>query len=600
MPGPPASAPAVPAQSAPGAAGDPLEREAGRAADEAMRPALGSAQAIARPPAGAAGTGGSSGFALDAEARRFFEPRLGHNFAGVRIHADAGADASARALHARAYTLGEDIVFARGCYAPGTPQGRALLAHELAHVAQQSRGLGRGIQRAPGDPTDAGVPPDAALAVDPDKLDPDKNEEAARTRNPGLAQIDRGAPAQVNEDAVRAVVIDAFGSEENLNKEFEKLSPAVIAEVDKYAGADPAARTANRTQFFVRMRLYFDSWDATLEHFRSFVRVQRPPNVDVVLHKYAAARLERALDVLHSKGHPLPRIGVGFGLRGFHRDEFQTPGYMIHALGFAIDVAAAENPKIGFMRRSEVEHHDPTQIAATIGPAQAHMDIGASGPAIIEAMGKRTAQDPTLAAADDTDTVAKKFFQHFEQQFEQMRQGSLGFLGTISQGRRDALLKLRHEYFDVLEKLDAERKKGSKGSTAVISDLEARRLAKLKAIPALVTDWVSAIDADIAKEFTTHPGMDKLRAPSVIKGELKTARGRPGSGEEGGVAGARGEGKGHQPAGRRQRGPGAGQGPGAPRARRRGIQQGPGCCREGEAGPGQEGRRCRRRHQQGA
>jgi len=162
VPGPLRASPAVPAPSVPGAAGDSLEREAGRAGDEAMRPALGSAQVIPRPPAGAVGTGGSSGFGLDAEARRFFEPRLSHNFAGVRIHADAGADASARALHARAYTLGEDIVFARGRYAPGTPQGRALLAHELAHVAQQSRGLGRGVQRAPDDPTDTGVPPDAA------------------------------------------------------------------------------------------------------------------------------------------------------------------------------------------------------------------------------------------------------------------------------------------------------------------------------------------------------------------------------------------------------------------------------------------------------
>jgi hypothetical protein len=516
----PAFSPGSDALTAPDSAEDPLEREADRVGDEVMASASDSAHAIPRPSASTPGPRNSSGFALGAEMRGFFEPRLAHNLADVRIHADADADTSARALRARAYTVGKDIVFARGHYAPGTRRGRALLAHELAHVVQQSLGLGRGIQRAPDDPSDAGALPDAAPV-----LDPDVNEAAARARNPDLAQIDRGTRTpKENEAAVQAVVMEAFGSEDDLNKEFEKLSPAVIVEVDKYAAADLAARTANRTQFLVRMRLYFDSWALMLDHFRNFVAVKRPPNVDVVLHKDAAARLQRALDVLHSKGHSFPQIGVGFGLRGFHRGEFQTPGFMIHALGFAIDVAAAENPKIGFMKPDAgPERHDPFQIASSIDPTNAHMDMGASNPAIIEAMGKRTATDNTLAAADDTDAVAKEYFQHFEQQFDQMQQGSLGFLGTISKDHRDKLLKLRQDYFDVLTALAAERKKGPKGSAAIISDLEAQRLKLLTAIPALVTEWVSAIDVAIAKTFKMHPGMDKLRVPSDIAGELKTA-----------------------------------------------------------------------------
>jgi hypothetical protein len=71
-------------------------------------------------------------------ARALMEPRLGHDFGQVRVHADAKAAASARALNARAFTFGREIVFGAGQYAPQTAAGRRLLAHELAHVVQQS------------------------------------------------------------------------------------------------------------------------------------------------------------------------------------------------------------------------------------------------------------------------------------------------------------------------------------------------------------------------------------------------------------------------------------------------------------------------------
>lgn len=79
----------------------------------------------------------AGGQPLDSGTRSFMESRFGHEFGKVRIHADAGAAASARALHAHAYTVGSDIVFATGEYAPQTVKGKRLLAHELAHVVQQ-------------------------------------------------------------------------------------------------------------------------------------------------------------------------------------------------------------------------------------------------------------------------------------------------------------------------------------------------------------------------------------------------------------------------------------------------------------------------------
>ena len=75
---------------------------------------------------------------LSTPVRDFFEPRFGHDFTQVRVHADTRAAASARAVNARAFTVGRDIVFGAGYYTPETNEGRRLLAHELTHVVQQA------------------------------------------------------------------------------------------------------------------------------------------------------------------------------------------------------------------------------------------------------------------------------------------------------------------------------------------------------------------------------------------------------------------------------------------------------------------------------
>lgn len=82
----------------------------------------------------------SPGQPLDGAARRFMEPRFGHDFSRVRVHTDARAAESARAVNALAYTVGQNVVFDHGHYRPGAPEGRRLLAHELAHVAQGGAG----------------------------------------------------------------------------------------------------------------------------------------------------------------------------------------------------------------------------------------------------------------------------------------------------------------------------------------------------------------------------------------------------------------------------------------------------------------------------
>lgn len=79
----------------------------------------------------------SPGQPLDANTRAYMEPRFGQDFSGVRVHTDSQAAASAQAVNALAYTVGRDVVFGEGNYAPEGHEGRQLLAHELTHVVQQ-------------------------------------------------------------------------------------------------------------------------------------------------------------------------------------------------------------------------------------------------------------------------------------------------------------------------------------------------------------------------------------------------------------------------------------------------------------------------------
>jgi hypothetical protein len=80
----------------------------------------------------------SGGAPLPAATRAFFEPRFAADFSRVRVHTGARADSTAKAINAKAFTVGSNVVFAGGQYSPESHEGRGLLAHELVHVVQQS------------------------------------------------------------------------------------------------------------------------------------------------------------------------------------------------------------------------------------------------------------------------------------------------------------------------------------------------------------------------------------------------------------------------------------------------------------------------------
>ena len=153
-----------------------------------------------------------SGQSLDSSTRSFMERRFGHDFGNVRVHVDARAAASARSVNALAYTVGSDIVFRDGAFAPDDSSGRRLLAHELTHVVQQSdAGTTRGqpIQRQPDDTKEkegpaAHAPPEKPplAKTPPEKAPPEQTppEKAPAATTPPAKQPPRKTLKSENVD----------------------------------------------------------------------------------------------------------------------------------------------------------------------------------------------------------------------------------------------------------------------------------------------------------------------------------------------------------------------------------------------------------------
>lgn len=121
---------------------------------------------------------------MGAGMRTFMEPRFGQDFSGVRVHTDAKAASSAEALNARAYTVGNHVVFGAGQYSPH------LMAHELAHVVQQGAAASNTVvYRSSIDTTASPIEnreaPQSVIIPDGPECDPTKDE--------GFPNIKRGA-----------------------------------------------------------------------------------------------------------------------------------------------------------------------------------------------------------------------------------------------------------------------------------------------------------------------------------------------------------------------------------------------------------------------
>lgn len=173
------------ARFAVGPVNDAFENEADRIADRVVagnspsrvrttaiavqRSNTGHAASLQQAPASVGRTLARQGQPLEPPVRRDMEQNFGHDFSRVRVHTGALAEQSAREMGAHAYTVGRDVVFNAGQYAPQTQSGKHLLAHELTHVLQQSGQAGRTVQRevAP----DSGTSATASTTPQPPRQD---------------------------------------------------------------------------------------------------------------------------------------------------------------------------------------------------------------------------------------------------------------------------------------------------------------------------------------------------------------------------------------------------------------------------------------------
>lgn len=219
----PTSAPGRPRHASPkalSAAGVPRYLRGAAAADPQVDHALTTAR--------------DGGAPLPDALRTRYEAGLPGDFAGVRIHAGAAAAEAARGVQARAYTVGRDIVFGHGEFAPGQASGRRLLAHELAHVTQQAQG-GAALQRdgVAGSPAPVGLAAESEASRLALKFDTDEPQG-------GFAALFNLAGTPVTAD--------------NVNDSFELETPSIAALTEEKV----------RSKLYAGLRSYgrsvFDLW----------------------------------------------------------------------------------------------------------------------------------------------------------------------------------------------------------------------------------------------------------------------------------------------------------------------------------------------------
>jgi len=198
-----------------------LQRLAGNAS--VSRLVDGEAEQQRSPVLDVVGKGGGS--PLSNDVRADMESNLGADFGDVRVHDGGAAAESAAAVNARAYTVGNDVVFGSGGFQPDTPDGRHTLAHELTHVVQQRSG-----------PVDGTATGDGVALSDPDDRFEREAEATAtavgRGESPAATSTTSTAPVQRHADGddVTAQTMPADAAVQREGEEEEEMPAQAMAE----------------------------------------------------------------------------------------------------------------------------------------------------------------------------------------------------------------------------------------------------------------------------------------------------------------------------------------------------------------------------------
>jgi hypothetical protein len=236
-----------------------------------------------------------SGQPLDHGARTFMEERFGYDFSAVRVHTDAKAAESARAVSANAYTVGSQIAFDSARYAPGSVAGRRLLAHELAHVVQQNGAAprvqretyyGGGYKQRPYGSVDAEI---AAGQKKPSEWHPATDDMAATAAGSG-----GGEAVSTLDELLKKIEAKGKGSITRLN---------LIGHSNSRVFSFGGKITADNVEFSPDAALYADAISDKAARFAA-LRDRFAPGAKIVLYSCDAGTGQGLLDA----------VGDGFGV----------------------------------------------------------------------------------------------------------------------------------------------------------------------------------------------------------------------------------------------------------------------------------------------
>ena len=160
----------------------------------------------------------STGRSLDGTIQRAMEDRMGDSFGDVRIHTGSTAAEACESINARAFTVGNHIAFNSGEYDPSSPEGQHVLAHELAHVRQQTKGA---VSMLPQENVELEVDPDPAL-------EREAEEAAQQAMDDGPVVVNRmGTEMHVQRTPSEVSVENNYGTISDLVDQVDELQQQV-------------------------------------------------------------------------------------------------------------------------------------------------------------------------------------------------------------------------------------------------------------------------------------------------------------------------------------------------------------------------------------
>ena len=467
----------------------------------------------------------SSGESLAEDVRARFAPGLGAPLSDVRVHRDTAAADLAADVGARAFTAGSDVFFGAGQYAPDTPEGAHLIAHELVHTTQPAA-TGPGLSVS--DPADR-----AELAADSAARVLTSGGHVAGHRHGGGATVHRAPDDAPVAAAPAAPIVDISWIDSLPGHIQEQIDMFKQSSMDTATGAKHQKlvdqRQHHRETFVVNMAQYLGGIPQVQAHFEAIHPIDVGGGNQLWVHDSTKERLLAVKADLEAKNVPMPSTTVGLGLRGRHLHADTGAGMMTHGLGFACDWKAYAAPHIKDARLHTLFE------TVTGGPTSFHLEVGGKA---LGAEGRRDLIEQMGQGTADPDR-ARQLLDSVTSEYNRLVQASADFKNSLPESSLAPLREVERRRTEMNQLATRLKKAPRKDRPAIEAALaEAQRAfdaarAQVQAnLATIFKPWLDEIaqrSAEIEKA-AADKGVD-------LSSEVTTAETLKGLGKEVGVLG---------------------------------------------------------------